>query len=282
MASKPRSKTVQLSDGLELRGGYTLKGLLGEGGFAQAWEAESKDGRQMALKFIPCRNDLSAAKEVRSIQAIRQLAHPNLITVDQVWIDLGYIVVAMELADGSLQDLYHKYQEAAGTPILPELVCEYLFQAAEGLDFLNAHQHMIQGQRQGFQHCDIKPSNILLIGDQVKISDFGLSSATTSTVKSHRRAGTLIYAASEVFQGRLTDWTDQYSLALTYCLLRGGRLPFTDTPTSFRQNYLRPAPDLTMLSEPEQPIIARALGQIPQNRWPTCAEMMERLAGAIA
>lgn len=282
MASKPRSKSVQLSEGLELRGGYTLKGLLGEGGFAQAWEAESRDGRQMALKFIPCRNDLSAAKEVRSIQAIRQLSHPHLITVDQVWIDLGYIVVAMELADGSLQDLYHRYHEDLGTPIIPELVCEYLFQAAEGLDFLNAHQHLIQGQKQGFQHCDIKPSNILLIGDEVKLSDFGLSSATTSTVRSHRRAGTLIYAASEVFQGRLTDWTDQYSLALTYCLLRGGRLPFTDTPTSFKQSYLRPAPDLSMLSEAEQPVIARALSPIPQQRWPTCCELMERLAGVLA
>ena len=282
MVKKSRNKpavTTLFAD-MELRGGYKLKGLLGEGGFAQVWEADSADGRKLALKFIPCDRDLAAAKEVRSIQAIRQLAHPHLIGVDQVWIDLGYIIVAMELADGSLLDLWNRYQEEANTPIVPELVCEYLFQAAEGLDFLNAHQHEVDGQRKGFQHCDIKPSNLLLVGQSIKISDFGLSSTTGVSVKSHRRAGTLLYAAPETFQGRLSDWTDQYSLALSYCQLRGGRLPFAAAPSSFKEHYARPD-DLSMLTEPEQVIIGRALLPVPQNRWPTCMEMMERLAGVF-
>jgi serine/threonine protein kinase len=276
------SKGVQLHTGIELYSGHHLLELLGQGGFAQVWEAETKQGDKIALKFIPCRNDLSAAKEIRSIRAVGELKHAGLIRIEQVWIELGYIVVPMELADGSLLDLLLKYQNEAGTAIFPELVCVYLLQVAQVLDFLNTHQHPHQGQRLGFQHCDIKPSNLLLFDDVVKISDFGLSSATGALIKSHRRGGTMHYAAPEVFQSRLSDWTDQYALAVSYCQLRSGRLPFTDTPRSFRREYIRPAPDLSFLPEGERPIIARALAPIPQNRWPSCVELVNRLAFAIA
>lgn len=277
------SKAMQLYPGLEPFPGYRLIQALGRGGFAQVWEAETtRDGRRVALKFMPCRSDLSAAKEIRSIQIIRQMPHPHLIVLEQVWCHPGYIVIAMELADGSLLDLWQKYQDEANQLIEPELVCVYLAQAATALDMLNARQHTHDGQRVGFQHCDIKPSNLLLFGDIVKISDFGLSSPTSAPIKSHRRAGTLQYTAPEVFQGKLSDWTDQYALAVTYCQLRGGRLPFADTPGSFKRHYTRPAPDLSMLTEAEQAVIARALLPIPQDRWPTCTDMMSELARVLA
>jgi serine/threonine protein kinase len=94
----------------------------------------------------------------------------------------------------------------------------------------------------------------------------------------HRKAGTLDYAPPEIFQGRISDRSDQYSLAVTYCHLRGGRLPFSDTPTSFTRSYVRPKPDLTMLDPAERPIVARALDPVPQQRWPSSVEMMQQLA----
>jgi serine/threonine-protein kinase len=274
--------SVQLAAGMEVAGGYQLTEKLGVGGFAQVWQADTKDGRRLALKFIPCDRDLSAAKEIRAIQAIRELAHPNLIAIEQVISDVGCIVVAMELADGSLLDLLGKYQEATGNPIAPDVLCFYLAQAAQAIDFLNAHKHHFQGQRVGFQHCDIKPSNLLLFDDVIKVSDFGLATATGATIRIHRKAGTLQFAAPEVFQGRLSDWTDQYSLAVTYIHLRTGGLPFKDTPTSFRHSYVRSAPDLSMLPEAEHPIILRALAATPQDRWPSCEELVNRLAAVTA
>ncbi len=271
-------KLVALTPGLEVASGYQLCALLGRGGFGQVWEAEAPDNRRVALKFIPCRRDNAAAKEVRAIQAIRRLEHSHLIPVEQIYSDLGYVIVAMELADGSLLDLLSRYHEEAGAPILPELVWYYLAQAARAIDFLNAHDHDWQGQRVGFQHCDIKPSNLLLFDDVVKVSDYGLSTATGAMMKPHRRVGTLHYAAPEIFQGRLSDWTDQYALAVTYCQLRGGRLPFPDTPATFQRSYTRPAPDLSMLPEEERPIVSRALSLIPQARWPSCREFIARLA----
>ena len=230
------SSAVPLRAGMEPYPGYRLRQLLGRGGFAEVWEAETPGGGSIALKFMGCNNGLVASKEIRAIQAIRQLSHPNLTRIDQVWCQAGYIVIAMELAEGSLLDLLEAYITEFNTAIVPEQVCLHLSQAADCIDFLNARQHNLDGRRVGFQHCDIKPSNLLLFGENIKLADFGLASPTSSTLKSHRRAGTLDYTAPEVFQGRLSDWTDQYALAVTYCQLRGGRLPFPDTPPNFNRS----------------------------------------------
>jgi serine/threonine-protein kinase len=251
--------------------------MRGRGSAGSVWEAEKSDGRVVALKFLPCEDAQIGALEVRATQTVRQLRHANLIHVDSVWCTPGYVLVTMELADGSLLDLLDAYRIEYGIPLLPNEVCTYLTQVADGLDYLNGHDHLVDGQRVGIQHCDVKPSNLLLRGEQVKISDFGLSSQIGSPVKQHRRAGTLDYAAPEVFRGQLSDWTDQYALAVTYVHLRSGKMPFHDTPSSFRQVYVRPTPDLSMLAPREQPIIARALASAPQDRWPTCREMMNQL-----
>src|SRR5262249_56736406 len=118
-------------------------------------------------------------------------------------------------------------------------------------------------------------------GDTVKLSDFGLASKLTSPWKQHRRAGTLDFAAPEVFQGQLTERTDQYALAVSYCRLRGGRLPFSDSPTTFRSDYVRPEPDLTMLSPEERPVIARALAPFAHERWPSCSGLVSRLSAVV-
>lgn len=260
--------------------GYRLRQLLGRGGFAEVWEAETGSG-PLALKFLPCNSSLAAAKEIRSIQSIRQLAHPHLIRIHQVWTHLSYIVVAMELADGTLLDLLDAYRQEFTTPIPAQQVCIYLSQAAAAIDFLNSRQHDIEGRKVSFQHCDIKPSNLLLFGETLKVADFGLTSVTSSPLKFHRRAGTLDYTAPEVFQGRLSDWTDQYALGITYCQLRGGRLPFSDTPATFSKSYVRPQPDLTMLPNRERPLVARTLAMVPHERWPSCQEFIAQLAKVV-
>jgi serine/threonine-protein kinase len=272
---------VSLGPGLEPYPGYHLTRHLGSGGFGHVWEAKAADGRSLALKFLPCDARQMAARELRSLQAIRQLRHPHLIRMDQVWGYQGYLVIAMELAEGSLADLLEVYRSEFGTPIPPADVCFLLAQAAEALDFLNTRRHRIDGRCVTIQHCDIKPSNLLLLGETCKVADFGLSSSLGYSIETRTRAGTLDYCAPEVFGGRLSNQTDQYALAVTYCLLRGGRLPFSDTPSSFQTRYVRPAPDLRMLSEEERLIVARALHPLSTNRWPSCGEMMTRLSRVV-
>jgi serine/threonine protein kinase, bacterial len=260
--------------------GYRLRRALGRGGFGEVWEAETSTG-EVALKFLPCTSERATRQELRSIQAVRELRHPNLIRIDRVWCQPGYIVVAMERAQASLLDLLEVYQSELGTPVAGRDACQLLAQAAAGLDFLNAARHEIHGLRVAVQHRDVKPSNLLLFGDTVKLSDFGAASLLTSAVSSCPPAGTVAYSAPEVFHGQVTRWTDQYALAVSYCHLRGGRLPFADNPDDFDRHYARPAPDLSMLPAPEQPIVARALSVPAQARWPSCGTLMAELAGVV-
>jgi serine/threonine-protein kinase len=272
--------SVQLREGLEPFPGYTLRRLLGRGGFGEVWAARTKDGQMLALKFLPCNNGRTTSQELRSLQVIRQLTHPRLIRIDRTWCHLGHIILAMELADGSLRDMLEICQADFGVPVMPEFVCSLLAQAAEAIDFLNSPQHVVNGNRVGIQHRDIKPSNLLLFGDTVKVCDFGLVALRADQFQVP--AGTLAYSAPEVFQGRVSDRTDQFALAVTYCELRGGRRPFGFPPTHFVRNYSHPPPDLSMLPEKEAVIVAQALSPSPADRWPSCVEMMDRLSQTIA
>ena len=266
-----------LAKGMEPFPGYRLSQFLGKGGWGSVWKSTSPLGKDCALKFLPSGQQPIAVQEIRALQAIRQLNHPHLIEIEQIWSMPRYLVIAMELAEGSLLDLLEVYYAEFNRPIMPEHLCFYLRQAAAALDFLNARLHLVNDQRVAFRHCDVKPSNLLLLGKNVKLADFSLSVQATAPICNHRKVGTLNYCAPEIFQGLLSDRSDQYSLAVTYCHLRTGKLPFPEPPRDATSAYVRPAPDLRALSPNERPIIARALAPVPQNRFSTCTELIRHL-----
>ena len=273
-------QALALHPGAEPFPGYCLVQSIGRGGYAEVWETVAPDGGRVALKFMKAQDGMAATQEVRAIQALKRLRHANLLRLYQVWTVPGYVVISMELAEGSLHDLLHAYFDEFGTAVPPEQVCRYLGQAARAIDFLNTRVHTYEGKRFAYQHGDIKPSNILLFGESAKLADFGLAVPMQSSRAQRSPVGTVEFAAPEVFQGWMTDRSDQFSLAVTYCMLRGGGLPYQDSPCHFRSapDYVRPRPDLTMLPEPERPIIAKALSPTPQDRWPTCLRMIEAVS----
>ena len=258
--------------------GYRLIKLRGRGSFGQVWEAATPEESKVALKFMQCRDSLAAAEEVRSIRRVRELSHPGLLSIDKVWADRGFVVVAMELAEGSLWDLLHVSRQDFGMALPQDQVIDYLTPVASALDFLNHEQHSIEGHRASIQHCDIKPANLLLCRDGIKIGDFGLASVHAADAVSHRKAGTLAYAAPEVFRGQLSRWTDQYALAVSYCELRTGRLPFARSPSRFGNTFTRSEPDLSLFSSGERAVIGKALRVTPRDRWPTCSQLFAELS----
>jgi hypothetical protein len=66
-------QATDLFSGKEFCPGYRLVRLLGRGGYGSVWEAQG-DGQTVALKFLPCDDQCTAAREIRSIQAIRSRA----------------------------------------------------------------------------------------------------------------------------------------------------------------------------------------------------------------
>ena len=257
--------------------GYRLERLRGRGGFATVWEATSPSGERVAMKFMSSQNASATARELRSLQAIQKLSHPRLLRMRQVWSLPGQIVISMDIADASLLDLFFLYTDEFGRPIDLEKVCLYLYQAAEALDFLNARRHSFEGGSVAFQHGDIKPNNILLVGDEAKLADYGLSTPMIGPSTTCPRQGTIEYAAPEIFAGTLTETSDQFSFAVTYYLLRTGAFPYPMPPAMPPRGYQRPAPDLSLLSKEEQTVLLRALAPVPQDRYPNTIELMNQL-----
>src|SRR5262249_41122013 len=151
------------------------------------------------------------------LEQMKGIRHAHLLPLFGAWQRESLLIVAMELGE---RTLLQRWREAAnqGLPGIPAAeLLEYLREAAKGLDHLNGL---------GIQHRDIKPQNLLLVGGTVKVADFGLAKLLKHTITAASGSLTAAYAAPEFFQGQATRWSDQYSLAVSYCQLRGGRLPF--------------------------------------------------------
>lgn len=274
---KIRSNTpgaLNLQVGAEPSPGYRLKRVRGRGGFAEVWECDAPNGGQVALKFMPSSNAATTAREIRTLQSFLAMDHPHLIKHNAVWSLPGYIVINMELAEATLLDLMLVYQNELGQQLEPAMLGLYMWQVADALDFLNARKHTLDGRRVGFQHGDVKPSNILLVGDVAKLTDHGLATPTHGTRTPCPQQGTPAYAAPEAFIGYYSEQSDQYSLAVTYFVLRTGLLPFPPTPADPSVSYIRPLPDLSPLPEPERPVLQKALSAVPTSRYPSCKDFM--------
>jgi len=211
----------------------------------------------------------AAHAERHSLTVLKHLEHPNLLRTYDTWEVQGCFLVAMELADGTLMDRWRQ-AHSQGLPGIPrEELLRYLRDAAEGIDFL---------QKRYIQHRDIKPQNLFLVGDALKLGDFGLTRLLSHSVTGHSGSLTLCYAPPEFFEGKTTRQSDVYSLAISYCQMRGGRLPFEGSPAELVAAHLHRAPDLSMLPTEERPVVERALAKRPQDRWPTCRAFVEALA----
>jgi formylglycine-generating enzyme required for sulfatase activity len=263
---------VLLVPGAKPLADYELVQQLGRGGFGEVWKAVGPGGVAVALKCIPL-GDRAGVVELRSLQFMKDVRHPHLLGLFGAWQRPGLLILALELADRTLHDRWHEATSQGAYGIPGSELLQYMREAAQGIDHLNGL---------GIQHRDIEPANLLLVGGGVKIADFGLAKLLEHTVNSNSGAMTPSYAAPEFFAGHTSSQSDQYALAVTYCELRGGRLPFEGNPAQVLAGQLLQPPDLTMLPEAERPVVARALAKQPADRWPSCGAFVEALAAHAA
>jgi serine/threonine protein kinase len=251
---------------------YELVRRLGCGGYGEVWKANGPGGFAVALKFIRLGEPISKP-ELRAISLMKDIRHPHLLGMFGCWRRGNYLVVAMELADRTLMDRWKEAVRDGHSGIPAAELVEYVREAAKGIDHLNGL---------GVQHRDIKPHNLLLVGGSVKVADFGLAKLLEGSCASNSGAMTPNYAAPEFFHRHTSSHSDQYSLAVGYCLLRGGRLPFEGSSAQVMTGHLMHPPDLTMLPEAERPVVARALAKKPAERWPNCRAFAEALVATGA
>jgi serine/threonine protein kinase len=261
--------------------GYRLLEPLGKGGFGEVWKCEAPGGLHKAIKFVTNGDDAlhqdgsGAEQELRALQHVKAIRHPFLLSMDRVEVVNGELLIVMELADRSLQDLLEQRRKAGHPGIAREELLAYLEEAAEVLDLMNLEH--------GLQHLDIKPRNLFLVGRHVKVADFGLVNSLAELNGNQPHAVQLgaitpLYAAPESFLGKITVFSDQYSLAVTYHELLTGALPFAGK--NFRQlamQHMQEDPDLSRLPELDRPHVARALAKDATKRFASCMEFITAL-----
>jgi hypothetical protein len=272
--------TVPVSIQTEPIPGYRLLERLGRGGFGEVWKCEAPGGIHKAIKFVY--GDLEGAhddgkpaeQEFKALARVKQVRHPFVLSIERYEVIEGQLLIVMELADRNLWDRFRECR-AQGQPGVPrEELLRYMAEAAEALDLMN--------QEYNLQHLDIKPQNLFLVHTHVKVADFGLVKDFEGMSATVTGGVTPVYAAPETFEGRVSRYCDQYSLAIVYQELLTGQRPFNGTTT--RQllfQHLQQPPDLKPLPEGDRAAVARALAKKPDERYPTCAEFIRAVhAGA--
>ncbi len=133
-------------------------------------------------------------------------------------------------------------------------------------------------------HTNLRPANFLLLKDgRVQLGNYAhvkLIEGDAQDFPPTDVAWDPPYSAPEAATGRLTRWSDQYALAMCYVQLRTGK-PALDTGAS-TQVAARPEPlpriDLSRLTlRAERKVVARALAERPDDRWPDCSSFVEAL-----
>src|SRR5262249_11789570 len=139
------------------------------------------------------------------------------------------------------------------------------------LDYMN--------EKHNLQHLDVKPRNLFLIGDRVKVADFGLVKHLQSQGASGILSGvTPMYAPPETLSGKVSPHSDQYSLAMVYQEMMTGHRPFNaKNVRMMAQMHLQSEPDLRTLPEGDRAIVGRALAKEPTKRFANCMAFIAAL-----
>lgn len=256
-------------------GKYTIRQILGQGGFGITYRVRDENGRQFALKTL---NDKAIAEpnfaklhEDFMNEALRLAQfknHPHIVKVykllqETVRINnshssISLCCILMEYIEGTtLENLVQK----RGT--IPEAeAVRYIQQIGDALTAI--HQ-------EGLLHRDVKPSKIILRASNSEpvLIDFGIARDFTPTLSPHTIVDTLCYGAPEQFDPTIAnpkDYTDVYALAATLYHLVTGTPP---TSAVFRgiNAPLKPVKQIVpSLSDELHNAIVWGMELLPENR----------------
>jgi eukaryotic-like serine/threonine-protein kinase len=254
--------------------GYKLVKRIGAGGYGEVWTAEAPGELIKAIKFVyGLLDEDRAARELKALNRIKGVRHPFLLSLERIEVVEGQLLIVTELADCSLKDRFEEERKANKPGFERDDLLAHLRDAADALDYMS--------DKHSLQHLDVKPENLLLVGGRIKVADFGLVKDVHDVTASMMGGLTPIYAPPEVFEGRPTRRSDQYSLAIVYQEMLTGVLPFPGrTAAQLAAQHLNAKPRLTALPENDQPVIARALSKKPTDRFNSCRELIDGLVEA--
>jgi len=264
---------------------YTFIRPIGQGGMGVVYEALDRlTGREVALKRVWAEADafgLGDSNELydfrlalaREFKLSASLRHPNIVQV----LDYGF--------DGERQPYYTmellkqpRSLFEVGVEASLEQQVSLIVQTLYALSYLH---------RRGIVHRDLKPANVLVVGDQVKVVDFGLSLMHERLHEAQgAMAGTLAYMAPEVLMGQQSGvLADLYAVGMMAYEVFAGAHPFNvDDPSQLVRQVVSQPVDVTTLSVPVDlaMVIHRLIQKDPYERYASAAEAIQAIHEAMA
>jgi formylglycine-generating enzyme required for sulfatase activity len=212
-------------EGCGIDGKYFLCDLIGVGGSAGVFSAEHVIGgrarRDVAVKLIE-RIRGSEQEQLEELVVSLVLSHPNILRCHDagctklLQTELLYLV--MERAEANLSG-YTRHH----TLTLDDQLAIFR-QIAQGLHYLHNHSSH-------YVHRDIKPGNVLRVGDVWKLADFGIMQQLRglTTVMTLQNPGTFPFMSPEANDGKITPAWDVWSLGVLMVNCLTGEYPFRQT-----------------------------------------------------
>jgi serine/threonine-protein kinase len=270
---------MPLSAGEKL-GPYEILSAIGAGGMGEVYKArDTRLDRTVAIKVLPehiaRREDLRARFE-REARAVASLNHPHICTLH----DIGPGYMVMELIEG--ETLAARIEKGA----LPlDQALQFATQIADALD--RAH-------RADVTHRDVKPQNIMLTRDGVKVLDFGLAKSAPKTGPAEETLATALttegtvlgtpqYMAPEQFEGKEADArSDIWAFGAVLYEMVTGQKAFQGKGYASLVGAILSADPAPMAVKPFTPawlerLVRRCLAKDPEERWQSMRDVVIEL-----
>lgn len=267
--------------GTELGGRYRVDAPLGHGGMGRVFAATDQQlGRRVAVKLL--REELADAvaqeRFMREARSAAALSHPNACRLYEVGEHDGQTFLVMELLEGEL---------------LADCIARSVLSAADAVAIIVPLMSAVTALHGlGLIHRDLKPTNVFLTPQGVKLLDFGLARHTQvdaaytapALTMAGSVAGTLRYMAPEQVTGDPVDErTDVFALGVMLFEMLTGHIPFNaETNVDWLKAVLHDDPK--PLGRPElvalDPVVLRALQRRSADRYASVSEMAAALEAA--
>lgn len=143
---------------------YKVTKVLGDGTYGSVLRAQNKQtGEWVAIKKMKQKYySWEECMKLREINSLRKLIHPNIVKLKEVIRENDELHLVFEFMEANL----YEYMKARVRPLPESKVRSIMFQTMQAVHHVHKH---------GYFHRDMKPENLLVSGDLVKLADFGLA-----------------------------------------------------------------------------------------------------------